>query len=111
MDMKAFSLEAWRLVNMFPRKLTAHSLTPNTTEAYKIRNLMTVMAWVCLVIGFVLSLMSITTLSDENHILMIGIGFLVASFHIYVIGLFMALMFKVPAVKDEDIELKPEEIN
>ncbi|MBD3920645.1 hypothetical protein H8B09_17910 [Paenibacillus sp. PR3] len=47
--------------------------------------LMTVAAWAALTIGVVMCLMYLRPFNDRNWQLMIGIGFLVGSVHIYVI--------------------------
>lgn len=47
--------------------------------------LMTGAAWAALTIGLFLSLWNIGHFSDQNATLMVGVGFMVASVHIYVI--------------------------
>ncbi|WP_127531250.1 hypothetical protein [Paenibacillus kobensis] len=47
--------------------------------------IMTIAAWAALTIGVVLCLMYLQPFNDRNWGLMIGIGFLVGSVHIYVI--------------------------
>jgi len=46
---------------------------------------MTFMAWAVLIIGTVLCLFNLSHFSDKNVGLMVGLGFLVGSVHIYVI--------------------------
>lgn len=48
-------------------------------------NIMTAAAWIILGIGFLLCLVNMQHFSDRNPSLMIGIGFLIGSVHIYVI--------------------------
>ncbi|TXK71247.1 hypothetical protein [Paenibacillus sp. N3.4] len=47
--------------------------------------MMTMAAWVLLGIGLLLSLFSMDHFNDRNTSLMVGIGFMVGSVHIYVI--------------------------
>ncbi|WP_261300862.1 hypothetical protein [Paenibacillus andongensis] len=47
--------------------------------------MMTIAAWALLGIGLLLSLLNMDHFSDRNASLMVGIGFMVGSVHIYVI--------------------------
>ncbi len=68
-------------------KSTTNPLTGHTrTDVKKLVNVMTIMAWVVLGIGVLLSLINLNHFSDKNVGLMVGIGFLIGSVHIYVIG-------------------------
>lgn len=96
---------------MFPRKISEDSLTTNGAEAIKIRKFMTFIAWTFLIIGMILSLVSLGNYSDKNHVLMVGIGFLIASVNTYIIGLCMALMFKAPQENAQSDLLKPDGSN
>ncbi|MNW16693.1 hypothetical protein D3C71_2156270 [compost metagenome] len=53
---------------------------------------MTAIAWVVLGIGVLLCLMNLSHFSDKNIGLMVGIGFLIGSVHIYVIGTAIGLV-------------------
>ena len=53
---------------------------------------MTVIAWAVLSIGVLLCLINLSHFSDKNIGLMVGIGFLVGSVHIYVIGTAIGLV-------------------
>jgi hypothetical protein len=55
---------------------------PNVTRLVK---LMTATAWVLLGIGLIISLFSLDSFNDRNAALMVGIGFMVGSVHVYVI--------------------------
>jgi hypothetical protein len=59
-----------------------------TDKAHSVQRLvqwMTAAAWTTLLIGLALSLMNLNHFSEQNAALMIGIGFMVGSVHIYVI--------------------------
>ncbi|SFM14518.1 hypothetical protein SAMN03159341_11822 [Paenibacillus sp. 1_12] len=56
--------------------------------------LMTCFAWVALGIGVLLCLMNLSHFSDRNTGLMVGLGFIVGSVHIFVIGTAMGLVHK-----------------
>ena len=72
---------------------TAHiSSSSNKQEVKKFIQIMTVTAWVTLIVGVILCLVNISHFSDQNVALMIGIGFLIASVHIYLIGTAMGLV-------------------
>lgn len=71
-------------------------------EVKKLVSIMTIMAWVTLIIGVVLSLVNITHFSDQNLTLMIGIGFLIASVHIYIIGTAIGLVNTRSKYMDKD---------
>lgn len=51
----------------------------------KLVKLMTAAAWIIFGIGLLLSLLNMNHFSDQNQLLMIGIGCMVGSVHIYVI--------------------------
>lgn len=46
---------------------------------------MTIAAWAALLIGLALSLFNLNHFSEQNTLLMVGIGFMIGSVHIYVI--------------------------
>jgi hypothetical protein len=54
--------------------------------------LMTVFAWTALTVGVLLCLINISHFSDKNTTLMVGIGCLVGSVFIYVIGTAIGLV-------------------
>ncbi|GIP39515.1 hypothetical protein J31TS4_27950 [Paenibacillus sp. J31TS4] len=64
----------------------------NERSARRLTIMMTVMAWLCLGIGVVLSLLNITDFNDKNLGLMVGIGFLVGSVFIFTIGTAIGLV-------------------
>jgi hypothetical protein len=57
-------------------------------------NLMTWIAWIILSIGVLLCLMNLSHFSDRNTGLMVGLGFIVGSVNIFVIGTAMGLVHK-----------------
>jgi hypothetical protein len=63
--------------------------------------LMTFAAWALLAIGLVLSLISLNSFNDKNTTLMVGIGFMVGSVHIYVIRTAIHLVHSRNASKSE----------
>ncbi|MCU6710699.1 hypothetical protein M6D81_18575 [Paenibacillus sp. J5C_2022] len=67
-------------------------LRPTKSEVRKLVNVMTAIAWAILGIGVVLCLINLNHFSDRNVGLMVGIGFLVGSVHIYVIGTAIGLV-------------------
>lgn len=77
-------------MNASPVKITKNDGS-SVQEAGKLFNAMHVLAWITLAIGLVLSLWNIRYFSDSNLTLMLGIGFLVGSVQIYVIGTAMQL--------------------
>lgn len=95
---------------MFPRRVSINAVSYNDHDGTKMRKMMTAIAWFCLIAGVALTLFTITNYSDQNHLLMIGIGFLIASVFIYIIGLFMALMFNVPQMSQNTDDLDSEKI-
>jgi hypothetical protein len=54
--------------------------------------LMTIFAWTALTVGVLLCLINISHFSDKNTTLMVGIGCLVGSVFIYVIGTAISLV-------------------
>jgi|GEM_PF-1505776 len=96
---------------MFPKRQPINAVPYNDHDGTKMRKMMTIIAWFCLITGVVLSLLTISNYSDQNHILMIGVGFLIASVFIYIIGLFMALMFNVPQMPQTTDKLDDDKIN
>ncbi|WP_274364882.1 hypothetical protein [Paenibacillus thermotolerans] len=63
----------------------AREQTDKKASVKRLVKLMTGAAWAALIIGLVLSLWNINHFSDQNASLMVGVGFMVASVHIYVI--------------------------
>jgi len=64
---------------------------PKQHNAHKLVNIMTIIAWIVLSIGLVLCMVNLGHFSDQNVGLMVGIGFLIGSVHIYVIGTALGL--------------------
>ncbi|GIP18828.1 hypothetical protein J40TS1_44700 [Paenibacillus montaniterrae] len=71
-----------------------NELKSSPPDASRIVNIMTIIAWLVLGIGVVMCLANIADFNDRNWGLMIGIGFLVGSVHIYVIGTAIGLVHK-----------------
>ncbi|PYI57244.1 hypothetical protein [Paenibacillus flagellatus] len=55
-------------------------------DGNRLASVMTVVAWIALCIGLVTCLFEVSDFSDRNLGLMVGIGFLVGSVQIYMIG-------------------------
>ncbi|MFC6333937.1 hypothetical protein ACFP56_15020 [Paenibacillus septentrionalis] len=81
-------------MNSNSKSITIHEMKSAKPDATKLVNIMTMIAWLVLGIGVVLCLANITEFNDRNWGLMIGIGFLVGSVHIYVIGTAIGLVHK-----------------
>lgn len=67
-------------------------LGPSKSDVKRLVNVMTVIAWGVLAIGVLLCLINLSHFSDKNIGLMVGIGFLIGSVHIYVIGTAIGLV-------------------
>ncbi|GAB2670117.1 hypothetical protein ACFQWB_04365 [Paenibacillus thermoaerophilus] len=65
---------------------------PSASNVMGLVRVMTAMAWGVLAIGLVLCLFNLGHFSDRNVGLMVGLGFLVGSVHIYVIGTAIGLV-------------------
>ncbi|MDR6549773.1 hypothetical protein [Paenibacillus qinlingensis] len=70
---------------MSNRAVSVKSVERVERDVMPLVKLMTFAAWALLAIGLVLSLVSLESFSDTNTTLMVGIGFMVGSVHIYVI--------------------------
>ncbi|RAV21016.1 hypothetical protein [Paenibacillus contaminans] len=70
---------------MTTRTATISSGNGRERHVGKLVTLMTATAWVLLGIGLLLSLFNIQEFNDRNTSLMVGVGFMVGSVHIYVI--------------------------
>ncbi|RJX37410.1 hypothetical protein D3P09_23990 [Paenibacillus pinisoli] len=77
---------------MTTKTATISQLGPTKSDVKRLVNVMTAMAWGVLGIGFLLCLINLSHFSDKNIGLMVGIGFLVGSVHIYVIGTAIGLV-------------------
>lgn len=58
----------------------------------KLVTLMTIFAWTALTLGVLMCLVNITHFSDKNVWLMVGLGFMVGSVFIFVIGTAIGLV-------------------
>lgn len=67
-------------------------LGPTKSDVKRLVNVMTIIAWGVLSIGVILCLINMSHFSDKNIGLMVGIGFLIGSVHIYVIGTAIGLV-------------------
>ena len=70
---------------MTTKTATISSATRKESGVSRLVTLMTATAWVLLGIGLLLSLINVNQFNDHNSSLMVGIGFMVASVHVYVI--------------------------
>lgn len=77
---------------MTTKTATISQLGPSKSDVKRLVNVMTVIAWGVLAIGFLLCLINLSHFSDKNIGLMVGIGFLIGSVHIYVIGTAIGLV-------------------
>lgn len=67
-------------------KRIAASEAGNIRDGSRVAKMTTAVAWAFLGIGFLLCLLNMNEFNDHNTGLMVGIGFLVGSVHVYVIG-------------------------
>ncbi|MFC4778972.1 hypothetical protein ACFO9Q_19435 [Paenibacillus sp. GCM10023252] len=92
---------------------TATVSSVKESEPGNIRKLVaatTVIAWAALAIGLILCLMNLGEFNDRNTGLMVGLGFLVGSVHIYVIGTAMGLVqTRINKLKSEQSEQHTDE--
>lgn len=77
---------------MATKSVNSNRLATPQPNAKKLVNIMTIIAWIALGIGVLLCLINLGHFSDQNVGLMVGIGFLVGSVHIYVIGTAIGLV-------------------
>ncbi|MCR2807757.1 hypothetical protein [Paenibacillus soyae] len=77
---------------MTTKTATISQLGPSKSDVKRLVNVMTAIAWGVLAIGVVLCLVNLSHFSDKNIGLMVGIGFLIGSVHIYVIGTAIGLV-------------------
>ncbi|MFF2094180.1 hypothetical protein [Paenibacillus sp. NPDC058174] len=78
---------------MTTKTATVSSIQPSSLAAVKrLVSLMTAFAWTALSIGVLLCLIKLGHFSEENVLLMLGIGFLVGSVFIFVIGTAIGLV-------------------
>ncbi|NEW06581.1 hypothetical protein GK047_11210 [Paenibacillus sp. SYP-B3998] len=70
---------------MTTKLMTASNTERSERDVMPLVKMLTVAAWALLGIGLILSLFNINHFSDRNTSLMVGIGFMVGSVHIYVI--------------------------
>lgn len=77
---------------MEPKKLAADGSGAPARDVQRLVRWLTIAAWAALLIGIALSLAGIEPFSERNAALMIGIGFMVGSVHIYIIRTAMHLV-------------------
>lgn len=77
---------------MATKSVNIQGLTPAQPDSKKLVKIMTFIAWVILSVGVILCLTNIAQFNDRNIGLMVGIGFLVGSVHVYVIGTAIGLV-------------------
>jgi hypothetical protein len=86
---------------MTTKQASVSHTTPGESSVRRLVTLMTWMAWVILGIGVLLCLVNLYEFNDRNLGLMVGIGFLVGSVHIYFIGTAMGLVHERHQSKQE----------
>jgi hypothetical protein len=84
---------------MTTKSATISAVGASKSDVKRIVNAMTVIAWGILAIGAVLCLINLSHFSDQNVGLMVGIGFLIGSVHVYVIGTAIGLVHSRMAAK------------
>jgi hypothetical protein len=77
---------------MTTKTATISQIQPSKSDVKRLVNAMTIIAWAILAIGVTLCLINLSHFSDKNVGLMVGIGFLIGSVHIYVIGTAIGLV-------------------
>ncbi|WP_054025892.1 hypothetical protein [Bacillus sp. FJAT-28004] len=77
---------------MTTKTATISSIQPSKSDVKRLVKAMTAISWIVLSIGVILSLINLSHFSDKNVGLMVGIGFLIGSVHIYVIGTAIGLV-------------------
>lgn len=77
---------------MTTKTATISQLGSTKSDVKRLVHVMTIIAWGVLGIGVLLCLINLSHFSDKNVGLMVGIGFLIGSVHIYVIGTAIGLV-------------------
>lgn len=77
---------------MTTKTATISNIQPTKSDVKRLVKAMTAISWIVLSIGVLLSLINLSHFSDKNVGLMVGIGFLIGSVHIYVIGTAIGLV-------------------
>lgn len=77
---------------MTTKTATISQVQTGKSDVTRLVKAMTAIAWAVLGIGVLLCLVNLDHFSDKNVGLMVGIGFLVGSVHIYVIGTAIGLV-------------------
>ncbi|GKU77699.1 hypothetical protein [Paenibacillus sp. L3-i20] len=77
---------------MTTKTVSISQVGPSKSDVKRLVHVMTIIAWGVLTIGVLLCLINLSHFSDQNIGLMVGIGFLIGSVHIYVIGTAIGLV-------------------
>ncbi|MBD2871613.1 hypothetical protein [Paenibacillus arenilitoris] len=77
---------------MTTKTATISQTGPTKSDVKRLVKAMTAIAWAVLIVGVVLCVANLSHFSDQNVGLMVGIGFLIGSVHIYVIGTAIGLV-------------------
>lgn len=77
---------------MITKTAIINQTKPTKSDVKRLVKVMTAIAWGVLGIGVLLCLINLSHFSDQNVGLMVGIGFLIGSVHIYVIGTAIGLV-------------------
>lgn len=88
-------------MTMSNRAVSVNPIERVERDVMPLVKMMTFAAWALLAVGLVLSLISIESFNDKNTTLMVGIGFMVGSVHIYVIRTAIHLVHSRNAAKSE----------
>ncbi|GAA4836375.1 hypothetical protein GCM10023310_12370 [Paenibacillus vulneris] len=84
-DIKKTLTKEMEVTIMTTKTASVSGVRQNVKDVQRLVNWMTAAAWGILGIGLVLCLFNLHHFSDRNTSLMVGVGFLVGSVHIYVI--------------------------
>ncbi|MBH5319843.1 hypothetical protein I6N90_18750 [Paenibacillus sp. GSMTC-2017] len=95
---------------MTTKTMSISQVGPSKSDVKRLVNVMTIIAWGVLSVGVLLCLINLSHFSDENIGLMVGIGFLIGSVHIYVIGTAIGLVHARLSNNQSTTEHSNEEI-
>lgn len=87
---------------MTTKSVTFNGEHKQERDVNKLILILTAAAWFVLGIGVLLSVLNINHLSDQNQMLMVGIGCMVGSVHIYVIRTAIHLVHRRAEAMNEE---------
>jgi NADH:ubiquinone oxidoreductase subunit K len=92
---KAFSFVSGVTI-MTTKTVSDQSMAQTKRDVSRLIAIMTAAAWIFLGVGLLLSLFNMEHFNDRNTLLMVGIGFMVGSVHIYLIRTAIHLVHSRP---------------